>query len=259
MLSLAAGALGLALASGMREALFQMAPNTIPLLSEVHIDRWALAFNLAAALATTVLFGLLPALSASKPEALNDRSRTRTGAGRARSVLVAAEVALSLMLVVGAGLLVKSLARLESVHPGFNPDGVLTFNLVLPRARYPKSEQIANTFFDIERRLRSGPQVTAVGSVSTLALRGQSWSSDATVEGRGGDDYERELRHKTITPDYFRAMGTPLLRGRMLTEFDERPQSAAGYGGERNARPQVFSRRGGGWEAPQVRQADGSG
>jgi predicted permease len=124
------------------------------------------------------------------------------------------------MLVSGAGLLVKSLVRLEQVSPGFQADRGLTFGISLPAARYPKDEQVVQTLQEIERRLRESPQVEAVGAASVLALAGQWWTGDATVEGRAVDDYERELRHKSVTPDYFRAMVTQLVNGRFLEEQD---------------------------------------
>jgi putative ABC transport system permease protein len=108
------------------------------------------------------------------------------------------------------------------VSPGFQADRGLTFAVSLPDARYPKDEQVVQTLQEIERRLRESPQVEAVGSTSVLALGGQWWTGDAMVEGRAVDDYERELRHKSVTPDYFRAMGTPLVGGRFLTEQDDR-------------------------------------
>ena len=103
---------------------------------------------------------------------------------------------MAVMLVIGAGLLVKSLLRLEQVNPGFNPERVLTFKTGLPGARYPEDAQVLKTFQEIQRRLESNPQVLAVGATSTAALHGTTWTGDATVEGRTGDDYERELRRR---------------------------------------------------------------
>ena len=101
----------------------------------------------------------------------------------------------------------------------------MTFRISLPGVRYPKDEQVVQTINEIERRLRENPQVAAVGAASTPALGGSEWTGDATIEGRAVDDYERELRHKVATRDYFRAMGTPLLAGRFLEDQDERPNA----------------------------------
>jgi predicted permease len=97
---------------------------------------------------------------------------------------------------------------------------VVTFKVTLPGAAYPKDADQVRAFAEIERRLRSVPGVDTVGATSTLALRGYTWSGDATIEGHGGDDYERELRHESVTPGYFRAIGVPLIAGRLLTDRD---------------------------------------
>lgn len=137
-----------------------------------------------------------------------------------RNALVACEVALSVVLVAGAGLLMRSLIRLENVNPGFNPDHAVSFHILFPGIRYPKGERVVRAIDGIENGIRKQANVQAVGVSLALALRGSAWTGDATVEGCSGDDYERELRHNVVTPDYFRAVGTPLLRGRFLNESD---------------------------------------
>jgi predicted permease len=222
LLGLLGGAAGLLLAFGAKRLLLAFAPE-LPGAVPMQMDAWVLTFHLGISLAAALLFGIAPAYVAAKGGALNERSRTGTGQNRTmRSVLVASEVALSVMLVSGAGLLVKSLVRLEQVSPGFQAERGLTFGVKLPGARYPKDEQAVQALQEIERRLRESPQVESVGAASVLALGGSWWTGDATVEGRAVDDYERELRHKSVTPDYFRAMGTPLVSGRFLTEQDGR-------------------------------------
>jgi len=225
MVSLLGGALGLVLAALMRSALLRLSPAALPLLSEVRLDAWVMVFNLAVSLAVPVLFGILPAYSSVRTEAMSDRSQAASlHGGRARSALIACEIALSVVLVAGAGLLVQSLLRLEQVHPGFNPEHLVSFNLQFPGARY-RDEQVVRAVAEIERRLRTNPRVEAEGATTGQALKGSSWTGDATPEGRAPDDYERELRHKSVTPDYFRAMGTPLLRGRMLDDRDGKPNT----------------------------------
>jgi putative ABC transport system permease protein len=131
-------------------------------------------------------------------------------------------VALSIVLVVGAVLLIRSLARLQDVDPGFNQEQAVAFTLTLPSARYADAPARFNTFREIERRLRDQPGVEAVGATSTLALRGFTWTGDSTVEGRAATDFERELRHASTTRDYFPAMGIRLLAGRLFADTDTR-------------------------------------
>jgi len=133
---------------------------------------------------------------------------------------VAFEVALSIVLVVGSMLLMRSLLRLQRVDPGFAPEHAVTFKITLPRVRYQDDAAQLRAFATIEERLRALAGVQAAGMTSTLPLRGYTWTGDASVEGRGADDYERELRHESVTPDYFRAIGTRLVAGRMLDERD---------------------------------------
>ena len=221
VLSVAGAALGVALAAVTPAALLSAAPMALPLFASPRVDVAVLLFAAALAIVAPVVFGLAPALSSSQSDRLADRSasasrRTTT----ARNVLVACEVALSVVLVTGSMLLIRSLIHLQQVDPGFKPDHVVSFKITLPRVRYPKSADQVRVFADLEERLRALPGVDAVGTASTLALRGYTWTGDATVEGRGPNDYERELRHKSVTPGYFRAMGIPLVAGRMLTEHD---------------------------------------
>jgi putative ABC transport system permease protein len=124
------------------------------------------------------------------------------------------------VLVVGAVLLIRSLVRLQQVDPGFNPNQAVAFTLTLPSARYPGNLERLRGWEGIEQRIRETPGIQAVGATSTLALRGFTWTGDSTIEGRAPNDYERELRHKSITPDYFRTMGIRLIRGRLIDERD---------------------------------------
>jgi putative ABC transport system permease protein len=217
----AGGALGLLLAYMAVQSLVWIAPGNIPLLDQVQIDARVMAFNLVVCILAALLFGFAPAFRASGSAELSDRGQTGgVERRRTRGLLVASEVAMAVMLAIGAGLLVKSLLKLQQVNPGFNPERVLTFKTLLPDARYPKDEQALKAFQDILRRIEGNPQVIAAGAASTSALHGYTWTGDATVEGHSGDDYERELRHNAVTPGYFRAMGTAVVAGRDLNEFD---------------------------------------
>ena len=180
----------------------------------MQTDRTVLFFALALSLAAPVIFGIVPALSSSRSEQVSERSGSSSRETRwLRNLLVTAEVALSIVLVVGAVLLLRSLGRLQDVNPGFAREHAITFTMTLPTARYPDAAARFRAFTEIERRLREQPGVQAVGATSTLPLRGFTWSGDTTIEGRAATDYERDTKHMSMTPSYFGAMGVPSPRG----------------------------------------------
>ncbi len=226
VLSVVGGAFGLLLAYAAGTALAQFAPTALPGFADLRIDRAVLAFDIVLSIAAPIIFGLAPAIGASRSDTLHDRSETASTRTRTiRDVLVAFEVALSVVLVVGAGLLVRSLARLDQVQPGFNPARVVRFEVRFPTARYPDDPHTLAAIEDIERRVRALPGIDSVGATTTLPLNGYFWTGDATVEGHAGDDYERELRHEVVTPGYFQTIGVPLVRGRFLTDADRPPHA----------------------------------
>jgi putative ABC transport system permease protein len=165
-----------------------------------------------------MLVGIIPALSASRPDSLRARGDSKSRSNRLlRDVLVSSEVALSVVLLVCAGLLFHSFQRLESADVGFQANHAVSFRLLLSDPPYPESEQ-ARIFTDIDNRLRTLPGVEAAGASFSVPLRGrQGRTVVATVEGRDGDC---DLHLGAVTPDYFRAVGTPLLRGRFFNESD---------------------------------------
>jgi putative ABC transport system permease protein len=221
VISAVGGALGFALVLVARAVLLSVSAPVLPLFAELRLDRSVVLVNVALSLVAPLIFGVLPALTSSKSDGLGERGASASRDARwLRSLLVSAEVALSIVLVVGAVLLVRSLVRLHQVDPGFNQDRVVAFTVTLPAVRYPTPQDRLRAFEAMDRQLREAPGVQAVGAASTLALRGFTWTGDATIEGRGPNDFERELRHKSITPDYFAAMGIRLLAGRMLTPQD---------------------------------------
>src|SRR3954471_19329556 len=223
VLSAAGGALGFGLAVLAKAALTRYAASAIPLFAVVETDRTVLFFAVGLSLVAPIIFGLAPALSTSRREQVTERSESASRRiGSTRNILVAAEVALSIVLGVGAVLLVRSLGRLQDVDPGFMPEHAITFTMSLPSARYPDTASRYRTFLEIERRLREQPGVLAVGATSTLALRGFTWTGDTTLEGRAATDYERDTRHMSTTPDYFSTMGIRLLAGRPLDAGDTR-------------------------------------
>jgi predicted permease len=223
LLSLLGGAFGVLLAVWARKLLLAVGPRHIPRLNEINLDGAALTFTLGITLLAALLAGVLPAWQVSRHELTDALKGGQKGAGgsqraRLRGLLVVSEIALSFMLVIGAGLLIKSFVRLVQVDPGVDPNDVLTLRLDLPGRRYPEDRQQVAFYEEVERRIAGLPGVESVGATTCLPLEGYKWTGDATVEGRPAEDFLRELRHKEITPGYFRTMKIPLLAGR---EYDE--------------------------------------
>lgn len=221
MLSLAGGGLGVAIASFSGPALVRLAPAQLPSFADVRVDGSVVLCAAILAVAAPGLWALAPAFSAIGGGQLHDRGGSASRRTQmVRSILIATEAGLSVVLLVGSILLVRSMISLASVDPGFNPDHVLTFRLTLRGERYSSAAADFLADQEIERRIRALPGVESVGASSSIALQGYTWTGDATVEGRAADDYERELRHASITPDYFRTMGIRLLAGRTFDAHD---------------------------------------
>jgi putative ABC transport system permease protein len=232
LLSLAGGFLGLLLALWGTDALIALAPDNIPRLNEVGIDVRVFSFTLIVALITGVIFGVIPALQSAKPdlnEALKEGTRGSTGgvAGkRTRSTLVAVEVALSLVLLIGAGLMIKSFVRLQQVNLGFNPDQLVTTSLSLSRSKYGEGRQQAAFYQDALQRLHSLPGVHSAAATTALPLTLSISGSDFRIEGRPEPQEGQEMIVNTsgVSPDYFRTLGVQILKGR---EFSDRDTSDA--------------------------------
>jgi putative ABC transport system permease protein len=229
LLSFIGGLVGVILASWGIRLLLLFSPEKLPRLGEIHVDSRVLGFTIAISVLTGLIFGLVPALQASKTdlnESLKESGRSAMGGRhrqRARSLLVVSEVALSLVLLVGAGLLAKSFMRLQSVNAGFTPDHLLTATLELPRHKYEDDALTAQFFRQVVERVGGLPGVEAAAAVSHLPLSGKEELDGFRVEGRP-DPVEVSLIQtadfRVITPDYFRAMRIPLLKGRFFTEQD---------------------------------------
>ncbi|MGA7287222.1 MAG: ABC transporter permease, partial [Terriglobales bacterium] len=219
VLALLGGGLGLLLAVVAVPSLLALSPPDIRQFKEIGINREVLAFSFLASIVCGVVFGLMPALQASRSnpsEFLKEGERGSTAnRGRTRSVLVVAEVGMSLVLLVGAGLLVKSFARLMDVNPGFDADHLLTFNVGLP-ASTDAARQFA-FYRDVMQRLQALPGVRSVGAVSRLPLAGGNSGRSFKVPGID-KDYSADIR--VSTPDYFRTMGMSLMKGRNFSESD---------------------------------------
>jgi putative ABC transport system permease protein len=211
------GAVGLLLAVAAVPALLALSPADIRQFKQIGINREVLAFSFLASIICGVVFGLMPALQASRSnpsEFLKEGERGSTGnRGRTRSALVIAEVGLSLVLLVGAGLLVKSFTRLMEVNPGFDPEHLLTFNIALPSST-DAARQLA-FYQQVVQRLQALPGVRAVGAVSRLPMTGGNSSRSFNIPGNE-KDYNADIR--ICTADYFHTMGIPLVKGRNFTE-----------------------------------------
>jgi putative ABC transport system permease protein len=236
LLALAGAAGGVILSIWGLELLKQIGARTIPRLAEVNVDLVVLIVTAVVAVGTGILFGLIPAFASAKPElteALKEGGRGSTSGARRNQVrfsLVVAEIALALVLLVGAGLLLKSYARVQNSDPGFDRRNVLTAEIDLAETKYPQrgtadynhGAAMINFWNEALRRVQQLPGVEAAAFTIVLPLSGSNTDSSFTIEGRvkrpnepGPDE---ELR--TISPDYFRVIKTPLLRGRFFAESD---------------------------------------
>jgi putative ABC transport system permease protein len=220
LLALMGGLLGILLASWAVPALLALSPAEIRHFGQVGINKEVLGFSLALSVLTGIVFGFVPALQSSATnlnETLKEGERGSTGGkGYTRSALIIAEVGLSLILLVGTGLMVKSFSRLLAVNPGFDATHLLVFNIGLSSTSTP--EQQDAFYHQVVERLRTLPGVQSVGAVSRLPLVSGNSSRSFTVPGSARKDYEADIR--VSTPDYFRAMRIPLLEGRTFTDAD---------------------------------------
>ncbi len=226
MLALFGGVAGVLLALWGTSVLASLGPKEIPRVDEIRMDAPVLLFGLAASLLTAVLFGLLPALRASRvdlTEAIKDMGKSTEGRSRhgLRNLLVTAELALAFVLVVGAGLLGKSFIRLMNVDPGYDPHNVLALNTYVYGERYQKPEAELNYYQQVMERLRATPGVESVAMASTLPLE--------NFDRRGFHIQDRPLANESdapsadaysVSPDYFRVMKIALKRGRVFTGQD---------------------------------------
>ncbi len=225
------GLVGLLVARWGIDLLLAGRPANLPRLESVPIDGRVLLFTLGITLLSAVLFGLMPALQSSRPDLhgrLNERG-IRTADRRRRSLrgaLVVSEVALAMILLVGAGLMIRSLRNVEGIDLGFQPDSALTFHVTLPGARYPTVEDRGEFFERLERRAGELPGVAAIGATSVLPLGGQFWTSPYRVEqDAGSDHFVGEANYQFVTPGVFDALGIDLVAGRLFSAEENREHS----------------------------------
>jgi predicted permease len=230
VLALGGGALGVVLAYWSLDWVRAVGPKTIPRLAEVNVDWRVLVFSLAVSVGSGVLFGLVPALRISRADlvdALKQGGRGASGAGwghghRTRRLLVVGELALAVLLLVGAGLFLRSFAVLQRVNPGFDPRGVTTFALQLAGRQYGGPPVVLATYKQIWERLDRLPGVRASGGCTALPLTDSPAWTPMSVEGRVPPPGERFINtdERVVAGRYFEAMGIPLVAGRLFDERD---------------------------------------
>src|SRR5690349_5533473 len=228
LLSIAGGVLGFFFASWTVVLLSRVAHETAPRMINVQLSGKVLVFNIAVSLLTGLLFGVLPALRSSQTnlqDTLKDSSSTTTDSGgrRLRGTLVVAEVAFSVALLVGAGLLVKSLVLLFSADNGFDPNGVLTMELRFSRSRGSNQAELSRLLHQVLDAVQAQPGVQKASLSGSLPGIGDGWQTDISAEG-----YRQEKKGELlnvdwsiVTPDYFETMKIPILRGRTFTRDED--------------------------------------
>ena len=229
LLALVGGGLGLLLALWSVDLLVSLSPGSIPRVREITLDNRVMLFTFGVSLLTGIIFGLAPALQASTTnlnESLKEGSRGSTEGGRrslTRNLLVVTEIALSLVLLVGAGLLIKSFVRLLENDPGYDTARVLTMGVSLSRTKYPQPEQQTEFFRQALERTKALPGVEAIAATNLLPLSGNDRQATFTIEGRPPPvpGQEPDARDQTVTPDYFRVMNIPLRQGRDFSVRDD--------------------------------------
>ena len=227
LLALIGGGLGLVIARLAIKFILYISPTAIPRAREIGIDWRVLAFTFGVSVLTGVLFGLVPALQAGDVdvhETLKEASRGTSARHWLRSSLVIVEVATTMVLLIGAGLMIRSFYRLENVNPGFSYENLTSFTVALPDKKYAHFEQRSEFFNRLIENLRALPGVQSVGAASGLPLGNNGYQTWFLVGGQPPPaPSDRPLMEScSVTPDYFRAMNIPLLRGRYFAEHDDR-------------------------------------
>ncbi len=228
LLSILGGLLGLALAHGSLDLLVSLVPENWSRLHEITLDGRVLALSAVLTLLTAIVCGVAPALQTSVPEFASSlreagvKPSVTSARPRLRQALVVGQVAASLVLLTGAGLLAQTLWRLQRVDPGFDPRRLLTAAIFLPDTRYPSDEQQAAFFATLLERVRSLPGVLSAGAVTTLPMNPVGIDHDMPFRVEGDVATPGlEADYRIATPDYFRTMGIPLLRGREFEDGDD--------------------------------------
>jgi len=241
LLAFAGGVLGVALGTVALPLLIRLAPPTIARVATARLDGSVLVFSIALTIATAFLFGLVPALRASRLNLQGSlhgdgRKTVHAPTSLSRRVLVAADVALAVVLLIGAGLMIRSVANLLGVHPGFDANGVLTMQISMVGAAYAKDEAVVQKTDQMIARLKALPGVEAAASAGQIPLGGNGDTWGFHVEGRPAGPEDPSVERYSVTPEYFSVMRIPLRRGRLFTDTDRAGAENVMVIGEQTAR-----------------------
>jgi putative ABC transport system permease protein len=229
LLSVIGGGLGILLALWGVELLIKFSPANMPHLDQIQVDRWVLGFSLLLSILTGIIFGLAPTWKISRFD-LN-KSLKESGRGtsdsfsrnRLRQTLVVSQIAVSLLLLIGAGLTLKSFLRLQQVNPGFDASNVLTTQISLPSSKYPEGQQAVNFFHQVIGKIETLPGVEAVGGITYSPLSNNNTNTGFTIEKHPVEEGQEPIvMVRAVTPGYFQAMRIPIKQGRRFNEYDSR-------------------------------------
>jgi putative ABC transport system permease protein len=231
LLSLIGGSIGLLLGRWGIDLILYMSPDAIPRAREIGIDWTVMGFTIGVSFLTGIIFGLLPAIQAGDVdvhETLKESGRGTSGRQWLRSSLVVAEVATTLVLLIAAGLMIRSFYLLGKVNPGFSDERLTSFSVSLPAKKYA-TEEATTAFYDrLLENIRALPGVESVAAASGLPLGNNGWQMGISIDGQPPPPRDQVPLMETclVTPDYFKAMNIPLLRGRVFTDRDNRAHLA---------------------------------
>jgi len=231
LLSLVGGTIGLLLARWGIDLILYISPDAIPRSSEIGLDWMVLAFTIGVSFLTGILFGLIPAIQAGEvdvQETLKETGRGISGRQWLRSSLVVVEVATTLVLLIGAGLMIRSFYLLQKVNPGFSYEHLTSFSIALPEKKYPTPDVQAAFYNRLLENIRALPGVESAAAASGLPLGNNGWQMGFTIEGQPPPPREQMplMESCLVTPDYFSAMNIPVLRGRVFDDRDDRSHLA---------------------------------
>ena len=231
LLSLIGGTIGLVLARWGVSLILYVSPDAIPRSREVGLDWTVLVFTIGVSFLTGILFGLIPAIQAGEVdvhETLKESGRGTSGRQWLRSALVVVEVATTLVLLIGAGLLIRSFYLLQKVNPGFSNEHLTSFSISLPQKKYATEETRASFYNRLLENIRALPGVESTAAASGLPLGNNGWQTSFVIDGRPVPPRDQTplMEACLVTPDYFKAMNIPVLRGRVFNDRDDRSHLA---------------------------------
>ena len=231
LLSLIGGTIGLVLARWGVDLILYVSPNAIPRSREIGLDWTVLVFTIGISFLTGIIFGLIPAIQAGEVdvhETLKESGRGTSGRQFLRSSLVVVEVATTLVLLIGAGLLIRSFYLLQKVNPGFSNEHLTSFSISLPEKKYGTEEQRGFFYNRLLENIRALPGVESTAAASGLPLGNNGWQTSFVIDGRPTPPRDQTplMEACLVTPDYFKAMNIPVLRGRVFNDRDDRSHLA---------------------------------